>query len=525
MIIIELPARHDGSGLRAGAIGSCRVSNPFYALAKLGELKICQASLQATHSMAEALQTFRYTAGELRIPDRLSPYIFDSPRSPSAKELLRTLRNGLDAYVVEVSDDRNFYYRDICLQQNFFSINLVRAHGGVLLGWFREVCANRPIDEALIQSALEQLKQGGHRHDDEVADLLRNIRYERQSEEEIALQLGAMMTQWGGRWIIVGPFDVPGYDGAIMQHRRDLNEKLSRAAKRCGALFYDPSALVREHGRSTALDGGGADIYEYAPAFFPVVGETQVRLLRASESGDRAPGADDAEDATEAAAGVSRLIRSQLVERVNAALLELHRGRLATLGVTVSGLGPHYQAAVGREVIVGPRELGTLELISSYLPSYDAYAVMRAGLGELALLLAASGRKAIAYEPNATRRAAIEAGRAHLEGAGLIAPGLLTIVPSLTPGGPLEGRVLGVGLDVAHVMTEADAAPHFARLAGFEAMLINLDAFLRRRSNQDELDFAAERLSALGFVARRDYWGDRLTWFRRDAVQASKVSQ
>jgi hypothetical protein len=508
MNIFELPAGQDRAGLRAAAIGSCRVSNPLYALAKRGDLKVCLSALQATHSMAEALQTLRYTFGEARIPDALSPYIFDTEPSPSAQELARALRDGVDAFLVEVSDDRNFYYRDVCLQQNFFGINFVRPHGAALLGWFREVCAHRPVDEALVQSALDQLKDGGHRHDEEMADMLRNIRYERQSEEEMTLQLRDMMTRWTGRWIIVGAFDVPGYEGSITQHRRELNGKLARGAEQCGALFYDPSDLVREHGRAVALDGGGADIYEYAPAFFPTVGETLLRLLRTGEPGSQPPAAKDPQAAMRAA-------RSRLAERLNAELMELHRGRLAAMGVTASGLGPHYEAALQRESLVGARELGALELISSYLPPYDAYAVMRAGLGELALLLAASGHKTIAYEPYPTRRQAIEAGRAYLVAAGLVAPGALTIIPGLTPGGPLEGKVLGVGLDVAHVATEADAAPHYARLAGFEALLINPRSFLRRRLNQEEVELAAEKLYSLGFVVRRDYFGDRLAWFHR----------
>nr|MDQ2860500.1 hypothetical protein [Pseudomonadota bacterium] len=138
-------------------------------------------------------------------------------------------------------------------------------------------------------------------------------------------------------------------------------------------------------------------------------------------------------------------------------------------------------------------------------------------------LIAASGRTAIAYEPYATRRAAIEAGRAHLEAIDLIAPGLLTIVAGLTPEGPLRGRVLGMGLDVAHVSTEDAAAPHFEKLSNFEALLIDMHAFLRRRDSQGEQDAAADRLYGLGFIKRRDYAGDRLSWFHRQQAASGLV--
>ncbi len=430
MIVFELPAHHHGEGLRAAAIGSCRVVNPISVLAERGDLKICASGLQATHSAAEALQIVRFIGGEIEIPDKLSPYIFDAERTPSPLPLERTVAGGVDAVIVEISDDRNFFYRDIALQQNFFSINLVRPGGVALLPWFRDLCADRPIDEACVQSALDQLKKAGHRHDDAMAELLRNIRQERQSEEEITRQLASMMSKWGGRWIVVGTFDVPGHDGAVMRHRRTLNERLNNAARQCGAAFFDPSKLVAEHGKATALDGGGADIHEYAPAFYSTVGETLVDLLRPEGPLVRGRPAACAPPAAAETSRSEYLARSRLAKTVNRELIELHRGRLASLGVSVSGLGPHYKAVIERETLVGVRELGALELISTYLPTYDAYAVLRAGLGELALLIAASGRTAIAYEPYATRRAAIEAGRAHLEAIDLIAPGLLTISPA-----------------------------------------------------------------------------------------------
>jgi len=514
MIVFELPSDRDRGGLRAVAIGSCRIRNPISVLARRGDLKLCVVGLEATHTTVEALQSLEFVVGAIDIPDRLSPYIFGVERTPPRDDLARAVKNGVDAFVVEISDDRHFSYRDICLQQNFLSINFVRPHGSALLGWFRRLCSGHPIDEACVQTALEQLKAGEFRHDEDMADLLRNIRQTWQSEEEITDQLNALTSGFSGLWAVVGAIDVPEYDGIIMQHRRALNKKLSRAAKRCNTVFYDPSKLIAEHGAATALDGGGADIYEYAPDFYPTVGRTMVSLLQTGR-----PVSSRAADAL--ASQLSRSPRcafqerSALADRVNRALLSLHRGRLATLGVEASGLGNHYKGHLERETLVGTRELGALELIAAYLPPYDAYAVMRAGLGELALLLAASGRKAIAFEPYPTRRAAIEAGRASLEASGLLAPSLLDVVASLTPEGALGGRVLGVGLDVAHVTTEGAAEPHYENLSRFEAILVSMPAFLRRRTNVEEQDVAASRLYGLGFSVRRDYSGDRLSWFHR----------
>ena len=206
---------------------------------------------------------------------------------------------------------------------------------------------------------------------------------------------------------------------------------------------------------------------------------------------------------------------SRLAGQVNAALLALHRGRLEVLGPRESGLEAHYVRLLERDLLVGDRENKALRLIDNYLPAYDAYGVMRAGLGELALLLAASGRTVIAFEPDRRRKAAIEAGRARLEEIGLAPVGALTVIDTLTPPGKRPGRLLGVGLDVAHVHSEAAAAPHLARMSAFEALLIELRLFLRRRESAADQVFAAQALGSIGFEDRRNFPGEALSWFGR----------
>ncbi|MDQ2860501.1 MAG: hypothetical protein M3T55_07210 [Pseudomonadota bacterium] len=213
----------------------------------------------------------------------------------------------------------------------------------------------------------------------------------------------------------------------------------------------------------------------------------------------------------------------ELADRLNWALIDLHRRRLNDLGVTESGLGPHYQGVVEKETLVGLREERVLDLLSRRLPPYDAYAIMRAGLGELALLIAASGRRVIAYEPYPTRRSAIEAGRTHLEGVGLLAPGALTVVAALTPVGPLDEHVLGIGLDVVHFANEATAAPHLERVTAFEAMLIDPRIFLRLRRDPEEQTALARNLHDAGFDERKDFPGDYLCWFYRSGRDLSKL--
>ena len=192
----------------------------------------------------------------------------------------RTLAEGVDVFLLEVSDDKQFSYGDIYLNQNFVSRNLVQAQRGALLDWYRQICRGKVADETCVQAALEKMRDGGLRHDDQMADLLRRVRLDRHSGEEITQSLAALMSKGGGRWVVVGAMVDPGQDGAIMRDRRGLNEKLKEAAAQCGATFFDPSQLIADHGKSTVLAGDGADIYEYAEAFYPTLGRALARLMR-----------------------------------------------------------------------------------------------------------------------------------------------------------------------------------------------------------------------------------------------------
>ena len=261
-----------------------------------------------THTAAEALQTLDLIIDDRQIPDILCPFVFGADQAPPVDALRRNLRRSLDAVLLEVSESRQFCYGDICLQTNLFSRNFVRPLGGALLPWFRQLCSGRAIDEAIVQSALENLGEVGHRADDQMVDLLRGIRMEIPGAEEVARTLDAMMSKLAGRWTVIGALEAPGDDGAIMRNRRALNATLERAARRCGAVFYNPTQMIMDHGRATVLDSGGADIHEYAPAFYPKVAETWVGLARRGRPPAKATSVDNSPTAPPAVSRSSRLL-------------------------------------------------------------------------------------------------------------------------------------------------------------------------------------------------------------------------
>lgn len=511
MIVFELPPDGDGVGPRVASLGSCRLRNPLNALRERDEMHLCDGGPCPTHSAAEALQTLRLVRGEITISDAFAPYVFEREKSPSTARLAQILEAGVDIFLLEACDDRQFSCDGVLFQENFVSRNLVQPYRGILLSWYRDVCRGRPTDEDRVRSILEELLAAGFRPDETMASLLRGVRLRRADAKEIDATLGEMMERVGGRWVVVGAITVPGQDGAIMHDRRALNMKLEAVAGARGAAFYDPTELIEAYGRETVLDAEGANINEYAKPFHPVVGETLVSLARTGRPPVRRP---PLATASGQPAIASKGAAASLVDRLNRELADLHRGRLEELGLEGSGLYAHYKSRLDQDCMIVDRERYAFDLIDAHLPAYDAYAVMRAGLGEMAFLLAAGGREVIAYEPSPTRRAAIEAGAARLRQAGLL-PGHLTTVGALTPTGRLNGRVLGVGLDVAQVRTEAAAAPHMENAGAFEALLIDLRCFITLREAFADQVALAQTLKSMGFDTRRDYPAEGLYWFRR----------
>jgi len=294
MLIFELPSTPDSEGLRVSTLGSCRVHIPLRMLADRGELSHCAQGMSLTFTAAEALQIVDLMVSERRIPDALCPFVFGADRMPAAHLLRRSLRRGLDAVLVEVSDLRQFRYGDTCLRTNLFTRNFVRSYGGALLPWFRQLCSGQATDEASVQAALEGLRESGQGVDEQVVDLLRGVRMEIPGCAEIVQALDAMMSMLGGRWTVIGALEAPGHEGQLLRDRRALNDILERAARECGAVFYNPTRLIIDHGRATVMDRGGADVYEYAPDFYPMVAETWVRLARRSSSPAKATSVGDA---------------------------------------------------------------------------------------------------------------------------------------------------------------------------------------------------------------------------------------
>lgn len=138
---------------------------------------------------------------------------------------------------------------------------------------------------------------------------------------------------------------------------------------------------------------------------------------------------------------------AQLIRKVDAALVELHGKRMAELGVDGSGLFSHYAELLRQGAILRADEIHAFKLVREAVPAYGAYAVLRAGLGELAFLINSAGLRVTACEPNAVRVEALKAGLGHLAASKMVDAKIFTIAPGFVPARVDVRPLLGVATD------------------------------------------------------------------------------
>ncbi|MGD9883620.1 MAG: hypothetical protein AB7U95_26255, partial [Reyranella sp.] len=141
MRVFDVPKGWRGATLpvRIAVHGSCRVHDPFEALASKGELiKVWANNYAVSYTLAEAHQMLRLSIGESEIPTYLLPFIFDDARNaltPSGWP--RDVIKDVDVFVVEVSELRQVRYREFFFQIQVFMRNFVSKYGAALLPWYR----------------------------------------------------------------------------------------------------------------------------------------------------------------------------------------------------------------------------------------------------------------------------------------------------------------------------------------------------------------------------------------------------
>jgi hypothetical protein len=190
---------------------------------------------------------------------------------------------------------------------------------------------------------------------------------------------------------------------------------------------------------------------------------------------------------------------TDLAERINAGLNAVHTPRLAELGVDESGLGAHYERLLEQGQIYGAREQMIAAFLLDRLPQFDRYVIMQAGLGQLALALAMSGKNVSAQDIHLTRCAATTASIDGFEQQGLIEPCSITSRPGLLDETIVPGKTIAVALETALHFDLEQEDEALAKLCEFDALLIEPRVFLKMRNEESEHDDILEKLEGLGF--------------------------
>ncbi len=212
------------------------------------------------------------------------------------------------------------------------------------------------------------------------------------------------------------------------------------------------------------------------------------------------------------------------VRDVNEFLVGLHTTRRAELGVEGSGLFNHYSELLDSGSFLRGNELNAFKLIRETLPAHAEYAVLRAGLGELAFLLERAGLRTVACEPNAVRFEALVAGVEHFKSSGLEERGRFRTVLAFLPDKALERPLLGIATDlVFNLQLEGDES--FRRgLRRFDGLLVSPRLFIRLRETPMEQRAVITFLRSLGFTEITEFPAEQMVYATRPAGERAPFS-
>lgn len=491
--------RRQHAGRRVAVIGSCRVLDPFECLADKGRaVRVWANDHSATHTFGEARQIIKITLDEMDIPQPLRPLVFHSPETlPVRTAADKRILESVDVVIVEISERREFFHDPYYFQANLFYREFVSKYGAPLLPWYRAFSSGEPIGEELIETALEQFSALEVNEQRLVERVLRQTRMKLSDLDAALAMFNDIMFNREKRWILVSHFVVPGLGGTQMKDRTELIEVVRQVASHHGATLFDPSELLARHGKEVALASDGRDIYHYNRDFNITVADA---LLQAANLVTTPA----AEKVGIVKAELSSVSVVQATDSVNEALLRLHRGRVETMGVDESGLHAHYKSLLDESCIAGPGVAAVANVVAYLLPRFDNYHVLRAGLGELAFVLAAMGLPAVGFDPNVRRFAAMLAGLQHVCGKDPEIGRRVAIGHTAVPSVAEHSRTLAIALHlIGYAPQQQDEM--LVQLSSYAAVLVDPRTFLYLRNSEEEREAVLTAIQMHGFTELREF--------------------
>ncbi len=499
------------AGTRVAVIGTCRILSPFEQLMEVGRAtRVWLNHDCATDTFGEALQAIRYTRGEIDIPDAFRPLVFSLPNAHVRSDVDRRALESVDAVFVEISDLRHISHDPFYFQANSFYREFVSKYGAPLLPWYRAFSLGLPITEELVATAMEKLADRSAGELVEIEKVLRHTTVKTTDVSSALDLLDKIVFDRAKRWILVSHFSVPGMGGTQMADRSRLIEVVQDTAVKSGVAMFDPTVILKQLGREAALASEGRDIYHYNPNIYEFVGD---ELLRAGGLITGTP-----------VAGTGREVRkvsrpaAEAAEWVNSTLMQLHTERVASMGVDESGLYAHYKGLLDKGQLAGPSESMLGQLLLDVLPRFECYDVLRAGLGEMAFLLARLGLRVGGYEPNPNRFAAMYSGMVKFGNDDPDMMRRITIGQTVVPDVPPKSDTIGV---VHHLIgfrpDQEDGL--LDQLANYDALLLDPRIFVFSRKTEQEKAAITESLRKRGFTQVREFPSHSYTYYAKAGVR------
>ena len=250
-------------------IGTCRIKSPLSrAQGRYPVDMRFEAVYGLVHSAFEALQMVRYLQGEKTFDPRSYPTLLNPGVLPES--IGNADRTPSDLYLIEISSAKKITSLGDAHQINYLYRAIPELFSQkTLVSRFWSLA--RQDERAPLHEFLDSLPVFREMSDDNKA-LLRDMRMEIESEEEIAAQMVEMVERLGrDKILFVTHVNAITAESRIIADRDRLITTVKKVAGQLGADCYDPTDAMFSVGQEIALARGGTDLSHYTAAFADLV--------------------------------------------------------------------------------------------------------------------------------------------------------------------------------------------------------------------------------------------------------------
>lgn len=514
-------AHPEESPLRILNMGSCGIHNPQLVLNKAGRVPYLWSKFGFKRtpyalSSGATLQLFDFCTGERQLPleTRLLTYL--DPNQPTAEtrealfetdvilvEMSTPIEYLLDGAIVNINRIGECVFKPL---RDLMDRKVVNQWASALLQG--DEAKRKPATDALLAKMPKDA-------DKSIVSLVNELRTRRVGVDDMVRDLSALRERLPRPMGLV-LFDfryMP--DGRAIEWPAGFKTEQAEVARRLDLPTLDFAPIVEKlgtaatmrpdlsHWQEEAYPLQAEMIYDFAAAR---VGRLPMAQLprRIAVRGSATSWQMDKHERAEIA---------KIPARLAAELKAIHAPRLAELGVDGSGLHQHYERLLAQNAVFGRREEHAVLLLIEHLPQFDHYAVMQAGLGQLALALGMAGKRVTAYEFFTKRRAAIAAGIEHFVALGLLEPGQVTLADDFPVRGDRDGSVVAIACEFALQLDEEGKNKILRDLGELDGLLIQPVNFLGAHAPKDQKAMVFDRLAAVGLDHAASFPPTGFTYF------------